>query len=428
MSNKRSFSAPVGTHDVLPPQSLEWERAIGLFSSVAHLYGFGLVINPIFEDVGVFNRGIGENSDVAKKEMYVFQDRSDRKYALRPEGTASVVRSYVQHNPTPPWKVFYVTPAFRYERPQAGRYRQHHQLGVEALGTADPNLDIEVIAMAWRFYASFGLRRVDLMVNSMGDAACRPQYIESLNEHLRAKSPKLCDEHQRTFSDNPLRVLDCKTSACIEVTQCGPMLNDSLCDECREHFSFVTQGLSMLKIPWASNSRLVRGFDYYTRTTFEFTSTALESAQNAIGGGGRYDGLVEELGGEATPGIGFGSGIERLLLAHQAEHPAAGEAPSIDAFVVDTTGDFSVQVLMDELRTANIRIDQSYDGRSMKSQLKVADRSGARLALLIGPQELSRGEITMRYLRENDESSRQISVPRDAILSQIKQYLSQVKQ
>ena len=250
----------------------------------------------MFEDVAVFHRGIGEGSDVARKEMYTFTDRGDRTYALRPEGTASVVRAFVQHNPTTPWKAWYATPAFRYERPQAGRYRQHHQLGVEALGSEDPYIDIEVISLAWRFYEAIGLRRVTLMVNSMGHGVCRSNFVTELSAHLERCSAQLCEEHQRTWAVNALRVIDCKKEGCRAVVAVGPSLPEYLCTDCREHFSVVTSGLDALGIPWTANPHLVRGFDYYTRTTFEFASQALEGSQNAIGGGGRYDGLVEMLG------------------------------------------------------------------------------------------------------------------------------------
>ena len=313
------FQAPVGTHDVLAPASAEWEGVVATFAQFAYRYGFELVITPMFEDVGVFNRGIGEESDVAKKEMYVFSDRGDRVYALRPEGTAPVVRAFIQHSPTTPWKAWYVTPAFRYERPQAGRYRQHHQLGVEVLGTDDPAVDVEVIALAERFYRALGLQRFRLLINSMGHDVCRAAYLELLRAHLEKNAVRLCDEHRTTWSENPLRVLDCKDPACIAVTAEGPFLIDHICEDCRIHFNKVVAGLTSIGIESHLDPRLVRGFDYYTRTTFEFVADALGGAQNAIGGGGRYDKLTEQLGGKPTSGIGFGSGIERLLLTREAE-------------------------------------------------------------------------------------------------------------
>jgi histidyl-tRNA synthetase len=405
------FQAPIGTHDVLGPASAQWEGLVATFAEFAYRYGFSLVLTPLFEDVGVFNRGIGENSEVAKKEMYVFSDRGDRIYALRPEGTASVVRAFVQHQPTTPWKAWYVTPAFRYERPQAGRYRQHHQLGVEALGTDDPAVDVEVIALAHRFYSAIGLTRFRLLINSMGHEECRTAYVDLLRSHLEANWTTLCDEHQKSWSENPLRVLDCKRESCIAVTSVGHMLPDHVCGDCREHFERVVDGLASLGIDSTLNPRLVRGFDYYTRTTFEFVSDALDGAQNAIGGGGRYDKLAEELGGKPTGGIGFGSGIERLLLAREAEGTARDLVKrTLDLFVVDTTGQDVATVLVDGLRMAGFAVERAYDGRSMKAQMKVADKSGARFALIVGPQEQLVGEVTIRDLRSEDYAQSQLTV------------------
>ncbi len=415
------FRAPIGTHDVLDPESSAWEGMIATFAQFAYRYGFGLVLTPIFEDVGVFNRGIGENSEVAKKEMYVFEDRAQRRYALRPEGTASVVRAFLQHHPTTPWKAWYFTPAFRYERPQAGRYRQHHQLGVEVLGTDDPAIDVEVITLASRFYCALGLKQVRLLINSMGHDVCRGAYVEVLRDHLSANVEQLCDEHRKVWSENALRVLDCKKDACVEVTTRGPMLPDHLCVDCREHFARVREGLDSLGVESILTPRLVRGFDYYTRTTFEFVADSLTGAQNSIGGGGRYDRLAEQLGGDATSGIGFGSGVERVLLACEAEgvSPSSLIKRSLDLFVVDTTGEDVATKLVDELRGAGFATQRAYDGRSMKAQMKVADRSGARLALLVGPSERASDEVTIRDLRSEDFEHAQQRVRRGDIVNAV---------
>ena len=418
----KQLVAPTGTHDVLPDSSRAWERLVGTFSEMAHQWGFGLVLTPMFEDVAVFNRGIGEESDVARKEMYVFEDRGGRMLALRPEGTASVVRAFVQHHPTTPWKAWYVTPAFRYERPQAGRYRQHHQLGVEVLGTEDPMIDVEVIALAWRFYEAVGLHQIRLMVNSMGHRECRNAFVLSLRDHLSAQELQLCEEHQKAWAGNPLRVIDCKKRECRSVIDAGPSIADAICAECTTHFTQVTEGLSAIGVPWERNVKLVRGFDYYSRTTFEFVSDALDGAQNAVGGGGRYDQLAEDLGGNPTAGVGFGSGIERLLLALQAEDPLRFENlrdASIDVFVVDTTGGQEALQICDLLRRSGLAVDRAFDGRSMKSQLKAADRSGARVAILVGPQELEAGTITIRDLRATNDGDRQKLVPRSALVGAV---------
>lgn len=420
-----SFQAPIGTHDVLAPQSTLWEGLIATFAQFAFQYGFTLVLTPMFEEIGVFNRGIGEHSDVATKEMYIFQDRGDRTYALRPEGTASVVRAFVQHRPTTPYKAWYVTPAFRYERPQAGRYRQHHQLGVEAIGTDDPAIDVEVITLAWRFYQALGLTRVRLLINSMGHSECRGRYVDVLRGHLEEHREQLCDEHQKTWSQNPLRVLDCKRDTCVNVIADGPFFPDFLCADCAAHFASVRKGLGDLGIDSTLEPRLVRGFDYYTRTTFEFVADALGNAQNAIGGGGRYDGLTEQLGGKAAGGIGFGSGIERLLLAREAEGITTNLINRcIDLFVVDTSGQDVATVLVDELRSRGYAVERGFDARSMKSQMKLADRSGAALALLIGPQELEAGEITIRDLRSEDFDRAQQRVAREDLILALRERLN----
>jgi len=419
------FKAPVGTHDVLAPESASWEGLVATFAESAYRYGFSLVMTPIFEDVGVFLRGIGEESDVFKKEMYVFEDRGERRYALRPEGTASVVRAFVQHQPTTPWKAWYLTPAFRYERPQKGRYRQHYQLGVEVLGTDDPAVDVEVIALANSFYRSIGLRQVRLLINSMGHDVCRAAYVKVLRKYLKANQELLCDEHRESWRDNPLRVLDCKRAPCVNVTSEGPMLIDHICDDCRAHFDKVVAGLAALDIDSVLSPRLVRGFDYYNRTTFEFVADAFESAQNSIGGGGRYDKLAEELGGKPTSGIGFGSGVERVLLARAAEGvDTALVNRTLDVFVVDTTGGDAVGVLVERLRESGVATDRAYDQRSLKAQMKVADKSGARLALLVGPEERAAGEVTIRDLRSQDFSQAQLRVAQSEIVSTVANLLT----
>ncbi|HEY6472488.1 MAG TPA: histidine--tRNA ligase, partial [Acidimicrobiales bacterium] len=305
---------PKGMHDVLWPESARWEGAVAGFARLVEGAGYGLTITPTLEHAGVFLRGIGEGSEVVGKEMYVFEDRDGQRMALRPEGTAPIARAFVQHHPVPPWKAWYVAPSFRHENPQHGRYRQHHQLGVEALGVEDADLDVEVVSLAHDFFAGFGLRQVMLKLHSMGDGVCKPGYVAFLGAFLAERVDQLCPAHRTRHLENPLRVLDCKTDECRAATADAPHFLDHLCDPCREHFARVRAGLDALGVGYSIDHRLVRGFDYYTRTTFEFAADALDAAQNGIGGGGRYDGLVELLGGEPTPGIGFGIGIERVLL------------------------------------------------------------------------------------------------------------------
>ena len=410
------FRAPVGTRDVLPPESARWERLVTLFSGQVERAGYGLVLSPMFEEVGVFER-VGEGTDVVRKEMYDFEDKGGRRVALRPEGTASVVRAYVQHRPTPPFKAWYAAPNFRYERPQAGRFRQHHQLGVEALGTDDADLDVEVVALAWSVCAELGLTRVTLLLNSLGDDVCRPAYLDALRSFLGDAA--LCEEHAGGYDKNPLRVLDCKRDSCRSATENAPRLVDHLCEPCATHLGRVRAGLDSLGVGYRLQPRLVRGLDYYTRTTFELAADSLDSAQNAVGGGGRYDKLAEALGGPATPGIGFGLGIERLLLAADAEEVFPVPQSAVDVWVVDTSGGTAALGLTHELRAAGIAADRSFDGRSMKSQFKSADRSGARLALVVGSQESADDTVTLRDL----VSGGQVTVPRSDILKHVQERL-----
>ena len=397
--------SPKGTHDVLPPESSRWEELIARFATLAERHGFGLAHTPAFEDARVFLRGIGEASEIVGKEMYEFEDRSGRRLALRPEGTAPIVRAFIQHHPAVPWRVWYVTPAFRYEQAQAGRYRQHHQLGVEVLGTQDPDVDVEVIALAHDFYVSLGLSTFSLRITSLGDATCRPAYLVELSTFLEGVADRLCDEHSTTWRRNPLRVLDCKREPCRSATASAPRLRERLCEPCEAHLGRVLEGLRTLGIDYREDDRLVRGLDYYTRTTFEFTGLALESASDAIGGGGRYDLLAEALGGPPTPGIGFGSGIERILLACDAEGVLPVHAPTADVFVVDVTGGAVARDVVLALRRSGVRAERAYDARSMKSQLKVADRSGAPIAVIVGQAELDAGTVVVRDLVQGTQAT-----------------------
>ncbi|MEM8709033.1 MAG: histidine--tRNA ligase [Actinomycetota bacterium] len=392
-----TFKAPKGTRDILPPESGRRRALINAFAAQAELAGFGEVMSPIFEDLGVFKR-LGESTDVVTKEMFDFFDKGDppQHLALRPELTASVCRAYAEHRPTPPWKVWYEGPQFRYEQPQAGRYRQFSQVGIETLGTDDPQADVDAIALGWRFYESLGLREVTLLLNSLGDPTCRPAYMDALRGYLADNAASLSSQSQVTLERNPLRVLDSKREEDAEIIAAAPLMVDFLTDETREHFETVCAGLDQLGIPYELSPRLVRGLDYYTRTTFEFAADALATAQNAVGGGGRYDGLVQDLGGPATPGIGFALGVDRILLACDAEGVFPTPEPSVKVFVVDVTGGSHALGVCNTLRAAGIGADRSYGGRSMKAQMKVADRSGAPFAAIIGEDEVANGEVTLR--------------------------------
>lgn len=415
-----SFRAPIGTQDVLPPESARWQSLIATFAGVAARFGYGLVHGPLFEDVGVFQR-LGTGTDVVRKEMYDFTDKGDRHLALRPEATASVVRAFVEHRPATPWKVWCVTPAFRYERPQAGRLRQHHQVDVEVLGAADPDLDVEVIALAADYLQQLGLRQWRLDVNTMGTPADRTAYIEQLQAWLAPRLDDLEPADREKAATHPLRVLDSKSSATQAVVADAPRMLDSLDPASLAHFERVQAGLTALGIPFEINTGLVRGLDYYTHTLFEFQSLALESAQSTVIGGGRYDGLVEQLGGPPTPGIGFGSGIERMLLAVAAEGDQPEPASTLDVFVVDTTGGAAARDLTHELRGTGLRVDRAFDRRSMKSQMKAAGRSGARVALIVGEQEAADGTVTVRDMVDSEQTL----VPRDQLVTHVKKVVEQ---
>lgn len=407
-----TFSAPVGTFDVLPPNSARYERLAALFAQTVGRAGYGLHVPPMFEEVGVFLR-VGEHTDVVTKEMYDFRDKGERHIALRPEGTASVVRAWVEHRPTLPFKAYYIAPSFRYERPQAGRYRQHHQMGVEALGSLDPDLDVEVIALAVELYRALGISKYTLRLNSMGDKDSRPAYLRLLQDYLRSRLDDIDPEDRARVEANPLRVLDSKRAATQVVTADAPRLADHLGPEAAAHFNRVKAGLGTLGITYTVDPSLVRGFDYYTHTVFEFASYALEGAQNAIGGGGRYQDLTEDMGGPPTTGIGFGLGMERILLACDAEDVFPVPHDRVEVVVVDTTGTDAALRLTTELRAAGVRCDRSYDGRSFKAGVKVAHRLGARFAIIVGQRELAAGTVTVKDMGSGEQEpvARETVVP-----------------
>jgi histidyl-tRNA synthetase len=400
--DRSRYRAPIGTHDVLPPDSDRWADAVARFADRAARFGYGLVVTPVFEHVEVFQR-VGASTEVVRKEMYELTDRGDRRLALRPEGTAPVVRAYVEHRPTPPWKVWYLAPNFRYERPQKGRYRQHWQLGAEVLGVDDPDVDVEVIALAEGFFRDLGLRAFRVLVNSMGTPEDRGGYVEVLQRYLLDHADGFADEFRARAEQHPLRLLDAKNEEWQDVIERAPQITEHLGDVARAHFESVQAGLTALGIAYELEPRLVRGFDYYTSTTFEFASDALDAAQDAIGGGGRYDQLAEEMGGPATPGIGFGIGLERVMIACDAEGVLPAAPSRLDAVVVDALGDGDATVLVNELREAGLRADRAYGGRSMKAQMKVADRTRARFAVLLAPDEAKRRMVKVRDLAVGDE-------------------------
>ena len=397
------FQALPGTRDLLPPVTGRWRALVSVYAEQASRAGYGEVIPPMFEDLGVFLR-IGESTDVVTKEMYDFEDKGGRRIALRPEFTASLMRVFVENRPASlPWKVWSWGPVFRYEKPQANRYRQFMQLDAECVGSTDPDVDVEIITLAADLFATLGLRRTTLKLNSLGDAKSRPRYLDALRAYFAANAASLTEQSRMTLDVNPLRVLDSKREPDQAIIADAPRMVEFLDGPTSAHFERVQTGLRSVGVDFVLEPRLVRGLDYYTHTCFEFASDALDSAQNAIGGGGHYDNLVEQLGGPATPGIGFGLGIDRILAACDAEGVFGAPATVLDVFVIDLTGGAQALELTHVLRRAGVRADRAFDSRSMKAQFKGADRSGAAYALIVGSDELASNTVMLRDLRSGTQ-------------------------
>ncbi|MDO4760322.1 MAG: histidine--tRNA ligase [Corynebacterium sp.] len=408
MTDKKlsKIAAPKGVPDYIPPQSAEFIHIRDMFAHQARLAGYEHIELPVFEETSLFARGVGESTDVVSKEMYTFTDRGERSVTLRPEGTAGVMRAVIEHNLDRgqlPIKLNYYGPFFRYERPQAGRYRQLQQVGVEAIGVDDPALDAEVIALADRCFKSIGLTGYRLELTSLGDNTCRPQYREKLQEFLF--DLPLDEETRKRAEINPLRVLDDKREEVRAMTADAPLMLDYLSDECRNHFETVTGLLDDLGVEYIINPRLVRGLDYYTKTCFEFVHDGL-GAQSGIGGGGRYDGLMAQLGGQELSGIGFGLGVDRALLALQAEQKHVTDGSRVDVFGVAMGADAKRAMvrLLDSLRASGVRADMSYGDRGLKGAMKGADRAGARYALVLGDRELDNGVVAVKDLRNQEQT------------------------
>ena len=413
------YRAPKGTRDLVWPDSERRRSFIDLFAEIVSSAGYAEIVLPMFEHVEVFQR-LGDGTDVVRKEMYDFEDKGGRNIALRPEQTASIVRAYAEHRPSLPWKVWYAGPNFRYERAQKGRFRQFDQVGIEALGADDPYLDVEVIAIAWRFYEALGLKQVNLSLNSVGSLQDRIVYIEALSEYLEKQKGFLSTEAQETLSSNPLRVLDSKRAEDIEVVSQAPSILEHLSEEASNHFSKVEEGLKKLEIPYLVQPNLVRGLDYYVQTTFEFSTESIDAAQDAIGGGGRYDGLAAEMGAPATPGVGFALGLDRTLMACEAEKTFIGPEQLLQVYVIDTTGGENSLVITDQLRQNGFKVDRSFGDRSMKAQMKAADKSGAKIALIVGEDEVEKGVVTIRDLR-GEEGQEEIAS--DSIIANLEKRL-----
>jgi histidyl-tRNA synthetase len=401
------YQAPRGTQDILPEEAAYWAYVEGAARLQATRYGYGEIRTPTFEDTGLFLRGVGGTTDIVEKEMYSFQDKGGGDLTLRPEGTASVVRAYLEHglaSRPQPVRLFTFVNCFRYDRPQRGRYREFHQWDCEAIGEMDPLVDAEMIALLWRFYEALGLHALTLQLNSIGDANCRPAYLEQIKAYYRDRVDELCGDCRRRLETNPLRLLDCKNASCQPAIAAAPRLLDALCADCAEHFAAVQRYLGDLGIAFAVNTRLVRGLDYYTKTVFEVWPAEV-GAQSALGGGGRYDGLAEQLGGRPTPAIGFATGIERIILNLKQQEVPVPSAPSPTAFVV-TAGEPAREravALADALRRRGVSTLVATGSRSFRGQLRQASTAGAAWTVIIGDDELARGEAKLKNMANGEE-------------------------
>ncbi|UAL51150.1 MULTISPECIES: histidine--tRNA ligase [Metabacillus] len=418
-----SFQIPRGTQDILPGDVERWQYIENTAREICRLYQYKEIRTPIFEHTELFQRGVGESTDIVQKEMYTFQDRKGRSLTLRPEGTASTVRAFVEKKlyaqPAQPTKLYYIGPMFRYERPQTGRFRQFVQFGVEALGSNSPAIDAEVISLAMELYSAVGLKKLKLIINSLGDADSRKAHREALIAHFEPRIGEFCSDCQKRLQQNPLRILDCKVDRNHELMGTAPSIMDYLNDESKAYFNKVQQYLTDLNIEFTVDPNLVRGLDYYNHTAFEIMSDAEGfGAITTLCGGGRYNGLVEDVGGPETPGIGFGLSIERFLAALDAENVELPIEQSIDCFVValgDKAKDRSVSLVY-ELRKAGLTAEKDYEDKKMKAQFKAADRFKAKFVAVLGDDEIEKNIISVK----NMETGSQVEVALDELTAYIK--------
>ena len=403
------YRAPRGTSDILPKEQAYWRYIEQKVVNICQLYGYERIDAPAFEDTGLFTRSVGEETDIVEKEMYPFEDRGGNKITLRPEGTAPVCRAYLEHgmhNLPQPVKLYYIASIFRYERPQAGRYRQHYQFGYESIGDDDPALDAEVIDMAWQFFQSLNLHHLSLILNSIGCKKCRPTYLTVLKDYYANYTDDICPDCKIRLNRNRLRLLDCKKPLCQQIANSAPRSTDYLCRQCDEHFDRLKGYLKLLELPFEVNHCLVRGLDYYTRTVFEIQPEE-EGAQSTLGGGGRYDDLIEELGGKPTPAIGFAAGIERIILNLKKQNvpvPALPRPKVFIAHVGDDARDEAIK-LASKLRRAGIGVIEAVGTRSLKAQLRQSNTLGAGYTVIIGEQEVNTGTVILRDMTTSEQKT-----------------------
>lgn len=400
-------TGPRGTKDILPDTVGQWLHIEKTVRDICELYGYKEIRTPVFEHTELFLRGIGETTDVVEKEMYTFTDRGERSLTLRPENTAAAVRAYLEHKlyaESALTKLFYIGSMFRYDRPQAGRYREFHQFGIEALGEGNPAVDAEVITLAVNFLKQLGLNELELSINSVGCPACRPVYREKLQEFFKDKVASLCPDCQSRYDRNPMRILDCKNEKCQELSTGAPAITDCLCQECQDHFSTLQQLLEAAQVAFVKDSRLVRGLDYYTKTAFEVKYAPL-GAQSAVAGGGRYDGLIEECGGNPTPAVGFAVGLERVLLALEKQNLLPAQAEETDAFIVALGENVQMEAfkILCTLRTKGLKARMDFAGRSLKAQMKQANKAMARFAVILGENELQENCVIVKNMQTSEQ-------------------------
>ena len=419
------FRLPRGTQDILPEDQPYWRHVTSVAQEIARRFGYNRIDTPVFEQAGLFERGVGEGTDIVEKETYTFQDRSNEMMTLRAEGTAPVCRAYLEHGMASmpqPVRMHYFCPIFRYERPQAGRFRQHNQFGVEAIGDADPSVDAEIIDLGWRFTEALGLKGLSLVINTIGDPDCRPKYLEALKAAYKPHLNKICPDCRMRFERNPLRMLDCKRTdfACQDYIIAAPQMYDHLCNGCSDHFGKLQGYLAALAIPYRIDARLVRGLDYYTRTVFEIQPPE-EGSQSTVLGGGRYDGLIEQLGGRSTPGVGFGSGLERLVLNVKRQNASIAQYrdENVEAMVI-SLGDTAASVavgLTSQLRNDGIRAVLAQPGRSLRGQMRHATALKARFTLVIGEDEVNAGTVQLKDMATGEQREILLGKASEAIVN-----------
>ena len=412
-------NAPKGTKDMLPDQAYKWHYIEAAFADICRRYGFQEIRTPVFEHTELFQRGVGDTTDIVQKEMYTFQDYGKRSITLKPEGTSPVVRAFTEHKlyaGVQPNKFYYNIPCFRYEKPQSGRLREFHQFGIETFGTMDMMADAECISLGYDFLQEMGITDVELRINSVGCPECRKKHREALREFLKPKYDELCDTCKDRFDRNPMRIIDCKSPICQELVAGAPMMIDYLCDDCRDAFEQLKANLDAMGIEYVVDPGIVRGLDYYTKTAFEFVTTKI-GAQGTVCGGGRYDKLVEEVGGPSTPGVGFGLGKERLLLSMEACGVEIPEPSGADVFIA-VMGDEAKAAglkLMRELRKQGIAVQMDIMGRNIKNQFKYANRINARKTVVIGQDELEKNSFAIKDMA----TSQQVNVPMESIVEEL---------